>query len=197
VDFGRAASMRRFVEDAAAGSGSDDEPDSKGQDHYDLEDAFFDNSEDVSDEEDMHAHYDAQHLQLQLAPPDGGGSSEDESAPPDGGEENGVVDVDFTTKRRRTEPLPSAPVRVSVRAKRLNPKFLFSQQQRVDAGAVQCVRVCVCVCVCVCVLLSVSVSRKVNKLQGAAPAIRPALSPLSELVKDLVDRNQLPNSNIA
>jgi hypothetical protein len=73
VDFGRAASMRRFVEDAAAGSGSDDEPDSKGQDHYDLEDAFFDNSEDVSDEEDMHAHYDAQHLQLELAPPDGGG----------------------------------------------------------------------------------------------------------------------------
>ena len=29
VDFGRAASKRRFVEDAAAGSGSDDEPDAK------------------------------------------------------------------------------------------------------------------------------------------------------------------------
>ena len=62
MDFGRAASMRRFIEDAAVGSGSDDKPDAKGQDQYDLEDAFVDNSEDVSDEEDMHAHYDAQHL---------------------------------------------------------------------------------------------------------------------------------------
>ena len=40
---GRAA----FVEDAADGSGTDDEPDDEGQDQYDLEDAFIDNSEDV------------------------------------------------------------------------------------------------------------------------------------------------------
>ena len=127
---GRAA----FVEDAADGSGTDDKPDDEGQDQYDLEDAFIDNSEDVSDEEGMHAAF--QHLQLGLAPPD------------------------VTTKRRRTEPLsPDPPARVSVRTKRPNPKFLFSQQQRVNTGAVQpvCVCMCVCVCVCVCVLLSVCV----------------------------------------
>ena len=101
----------------------------------------------LSDEEGMHAAF--QHLQLGLAPPDvglGGEGSIDDSYD----EENGGIDL--TTKRRRTEPLsPDPPARVSVRTKRPNPKFLFSQQQRVNTGAVQPVCVCMCVCVCVCV----------------------------------------------
>ena len=83
---GRAA----FVEDAADGSGTDDESDDEGQDQYDLEDAFIDNSEDVSDEEGMHAAF--QHLQLGLAPPDvglGGEGSIDDSCD----EENGGIDL--------------------------------------------------------------------------------------------------------
>ena len=110
-----------------------------------------------------------------LAPLDSGGFAEDESvglAPAELGEgsiddncdeENGVItcdeeiiDFDLTTKRRCTEP-----ARVSVRTKRPNPKFLFSQQQRaqqklVDTGAVQVVCVCLCV-VCVCLYVCVCV----------------------------------------
>jgi len=153
----RAASARRFIDDAAAGSGSDDEAEEQGRDEYDLEDAFIDKSEDAGDEEGMHAAllYGAQHLRLGLAPPDGGcGSGEDdggmlELAPPDGGgcdsegeggstDEDGVVDF---TKRRRSEPLPAhaapapAPARVSGRAKRPSSKLLFSQHQRESDAA--------------------------------------------------------------
>ena len=102
-----------FVEDAADGSGTDDAPDDEGQDQYDLEDAFVDNSEDVSDEEGMHAAF---HLQLELAPPDvglGGKGSIDDSCD----EENGGIDL--TTKRRRTEPLSAdPPLRASRSAQR-------------------------------------------------------------------------------
>jgi hypothetical protein len=151
----RRASARRFIDDAAAGSGSDNDAEEQGRDEYDLEDAFIDKSEDAGDEEGMHAAllFGAQHLRLGLAPPDGGcGSGKDDGGmldlvPPDGGgcgsegeggstDEDGVVDF---TKRRRSEPPPAhaapAPARVSGRAKRPSSKLLFSQHQRESDAA--------------------------------------------------------------